>query len=220
MFQKIAKKITRERLEQFLTRHASSERTLDIGSGGSSYGRFFPNRISVDADAKRKPDIIADAHRLPFRDAEFPVILCTEVLEHLIDPRTAIAEMKRVLAPGGKVILTTRFAYPIHDAPGDYWRFTKYILRDLFREWENVAIEEETKNFSAIAVLLQRLSYQSELRGGKATKVALLLLAQIFSRLDWLMIRGYGDINRENREDIFLSSGYYLSARRPQGRSL
>lgn len=215
MFQKITRKITRERLEKFLAPHASKERTLDIGSGGSSYSKFFPERVTVDIDPAKKPDIIGDAHHLPFRDEEFNLILCTEVLEHLIDPRAAVSEMRRVLAPGGKIILTTRFIYPLHDIPGDYWRFTKYILKDLFKEWRDVVIEEETKNFSTLAVLFQRIAFQSEVRGGKITKAALLLLAQIFSYLDGLVIQGYGDIQREKKEKIFLTSGYYLVAEKP-----
>lgn len=215
MFQKITKKITRERLEKFLSKHASDKRVLDIGSGGSSYSKFFPKRITIDIDPERKPDIVGDAHHLPFGDEEFEAVLCTEVLEHLIDPRQAIAEVKRVLQPGGKIILTTRFVYPIHDSPHDYFRYTRYALEMLFKEWDDVSIEEETQNFSTIAVLLQRLSYQSTLRGGKFTKLILLLLAQIFVRLDWMVIEGYGDIERKKKERVFMTSGYYLAARKP-----
>lgn len=44
------RKITRVHLEKFLSRHASQEHALDIGASGSSYQRFFPNRVSIDID--------------------------------------------------------------------------------------------------------------------------------------------------------------------------
>src|SRR5262249_32402332 len=71
---------------------------------------------------------------LPFADATFERVLCVEVLEHLHDPALAVAEMRRVLAPGGLLLLTTRFAYPLHDEPHDYFRYTVHGLRHLFRD--------------------------------------------------------------------------------------
>ena len=126
------RKFTRVSLEKFLAPHATEGQVLDIGSGGSSYGKYFPNRLTVDIDPARKPEIVADAHELPFPDGKFAVILCTEVLEHLSNPPKAIAEMRRVLKPGGKLILTTRFMYPLHDIPHDYFRYTRYGLEHLF----------------------------------------------------------------------------------------
>jgi len=158
------RKITREKLNLFLAKYATKDRVLDIGSGGSSYDRYFPNRVSVDIDPLRKPDIVADAHNLPFKDGEFEFVLCTEVLEHLKDPKRAISEMNRVLNRGGMLVLTTRFVYPVHDAPNDYWRFTKYGLRELFKDWEVVELVPETETFSTIGVLLQRIAFQTNLK--------------------------------------------------------
>ena len=72
-------KITRKNLDEFLKRHATDAKILDIGSGNSSYNRFFPNRIAVDIDPDRKPDVIGDAHNLPFGDGEIDAILSTDV---------------------------------------------------------------------------------------------------------------------------------------------
>src|SRR5882724_813462 len=130
----LTSKITRRQLDFFLERHAMNGRIIDVGSGNSSYYRFFPNRISVDIDANRKPDVIGDAHNLPFKDDEVEAVLSTDVFEHLKDPVKAVSEMKRVLKKGGKVIFATRFIFPIHDSPNDFWRFTKYGLRELFKD--------------------------------------------------------------------------------------
>lgn len=204
------KKITRASLRTFLTRHTTSEQVLDVGSGGSSYGDLFPHRLTVDIDPARKPEVIADAHNLPFESESFQVILCTEVLEHLADPRKGIGEMWRVLKPGGKLILTTRFVYPLHDVPGDYWRFTKYGMRALFSEWHIEELVEETPTFSAIGVLLQRVAFQSKLRGGVFTKAILFMLAALCTRLNWLIVKEYGDIKKSTEEEHIISSGYYI----------
>jgi len=48
----------------------------------------------------------AEAERLPFDDAAADVIVCTEVLEHIPDPQTVVAEVKRVLKPGALALFT------------------------------------------------------------------------------------------------------------------
>lgn len=208
------RKITRRQLEKFLGKYASEKRALDIGSGGSSYARFFPNRLTIDIDPARKPEIVADAHALPFKDGEFEVVLCTEVLEHLIDPRKAVGEMRRVLQKGGLLILTTRFVYPLHDVPHDYWRYTKYGLHELFKEFEIVELRPEVETFSTIGVLLQRIGFQTNLRANAASKIIVYALASLFTHLDWLIRTEYGDIGKKERESGILASGYYLAARK------
>ncbi len=193
-----------------MERHRSNARTLDIGSGGSSYHRFFPNRLSVDIDPARKPDMVADAHDLPFKDGEFDLVLCTEVLEHVKDPKKVISEIGRVLTPGGQVILTTRFVYPLHDAPHDYWRFTKYGLGELFKNWKVMELVAETENFSTIGALLQRICFQSKVRGGKFTKLFLFMVAWCLVRFDWLTKVEYGDITRAQTEKSLMPTGYYI----------
>lgn len=206
------KKITRQRLKIFLEKHASHDRTLDIGCGDNYYVNLFPNKISLDIDSKRKPDIVADVYNLPFVDNEFDIILCTEVLEHLIYPSCAISEMRRVLKPGGKLILTTRFVFPLHDAPGDYFRYTKYGLTELFKDWQIESITAETQSLEAMAVLMQRLIFQIRYYGNKIIKILLLCLTKLFLCLNKFVKQEFGDIKQTQRETSILTSGYYLIA--------
>lgn len=210
----IRTKIVRQRLDEFLSKHASEAKIVDIGSGNSSYNRFFPNRIAVDIDPARKPDIIGDAHNLPFKDGEVEAVLSTDVCEHLKDPVKAVSEMHRVLKPGGLVIFCTRFIFPIHDAPNDFWRFTKYGMRELFKNFEIIELEAETTNFSTIAILLQRLGYQTRFRFNKPAKLFIFLMARMLTWGNWFIKEEYGDIARKNREEGILASGYYLVARK------
>lgn len=208
------KKITRKNLNKFLEKHATKDRVLDLGSGASSYGEFFPNRVTVDIDPERKPSILADAEKLPFKDNEFNFVLCTEMLEHVKDPNKVEKEIRRVTASGGTLILSTRFVFPLHDIPGDYWRFSKYGLLELFKEWDITEIIPETRNFSSIAALIQRMSFQSTFHFNKITKFILLILSWIFNHLNFLTVKEYGDIGRKEVESHIMPTGYYLVAKK------
>ncbi|HEY5383489.1 MAG TPA: class I SAM-dependent methyltransferase [Candidatus Paceibacterota bacterium] len=209
------RKFTRGHITDFLKKYASDASTLDIGAGGNDHKELFPNRVTLDIDPARNPDIVGDAHALPFGAAHFEVVVCSEVFEHLQNPPQAVGEMWRVLKPGGLLVLTTRFIFPVHDAPGDYWRFTPYGLRLLFSQWEILEIEAEADPFGTIAVLLQRIMFQTTLRGGKATKALLYVLALFFNTLSPLLKVQYGDIKRGSKVDILLTSGLFIACRKP-----
>ena len=66
-------------------------------------------------------------------DASLGTILCLDTLEHVEDPRAAVSELSRVLAPGGLLIMTSVFEFPIHGYPNDYWRFTPEGVRSLLK---------------------------------------------------------------------------------------
>ena len=66
-------------------------------------------------------------------DNKFDAVLMFEVLEHVEDPFLAANEILRVLKVRGVLLLSTPFVFGIHDAPYDYWRFTKYGLANIFK---------------------------------------------------------------------------------------
>jgi len=212
---KLLSKISRRHMEPFIRVHASTLRTLEIGASGY-YSEYFPNKVGLDIRPGPSVDVVGDAHNLPLEDESFDRVLCTEVLEHLHTPQKAIDEMYRVLKPGGELILTTRFIAPIHDSPGDYFRFTKYGLKHLLRAWEVVSIQEETTTVETFGHLLQRIAYQSDLRGGMLTKALLLLVAHATAPLSWLIKREYGRRNKLGvyPESAIMTAGYYVHARK------
>ncbi len=209
-------KLTRTRLRKFFERHKTDLPILDIGAGSTDYKDIFPNRTTLDIDPARKPDIVGDAEKLPFKDASWDAIICSEVFEHLPHPEKVVSELWRVLTPGGTLIMTTDFIFPVHAPPGDYWRYTPYTVKMLFKEWEIVELSAETDVFSTIAVLLQRIMFQTKLRGGKFTKGILSLFVRLFAVMDPLVLLRYGDIERKSTVDILLTSGVYLVARKPK----
>jgi len=84
-----------------LAKHFSAVTAIDL-----SAGQIAENAQRYPAIAFRQHDV---AERLPFADASFEVVWCSEVLEHLFDPRFALREMHRVLRPGGRVLITVPY---------------------------------------------------------------------------------------------------------------
>ena len=208
-------KLTRVTLDRFIAAHASSLRTLDIGAQNGPYAAHFPRRVALDIQRGAGVQIIGDVQALCIRDASFDVVLCTEVLEHVPDPQRAIDEMYRVLVPGGQLLLTTRFLFPIHDAPHDYFRFTKYGLRHLLRRFEITEVQEETDAVGTLAVLLQRLGMQAETLHRTPFRAIWLLWAQVVRPFSFLITKEYGDSRRLRPEQGIMTSGYHVACRKP-----
>ncbi|TSC57844.1 MAG: type 11 methyltransferase [Candidatus Peregrinibacteria bacterium Greene0416_19] len=111
---------------------------LDIGGGtGKRYRGFFPHATSIralDINPDLKPDIVGDAEAMPIPDASIDGVVCSQMLEHVPHPSRALAEMYRVLKPGGKAILTVPQLNELHEEPHDYYRYTKHGLKTLCEE--------------------------------------------------------------------------------------
>lgn len=212
----LSAKLTRITLDQFIQSHASTGRTLDIGAQTGPYAACFPHRVALDIQPRRGVQIVADAQALGLARETFDVVLCTEVLEHLPEPQRAIDEMYRVLKPGGTLLLTTRFLFPIHDAPHDYFRFTKYGLRHLLRAFEIKELREETTTVGTLAVLIQRLGMQTHARGGRLVRGFWLLAAQLARPLSGLSGQEFGDSRRTVPERGIMTSGYHVCATKPR----
>jgi SAM-dependent methyltransferase len=108
-------------------------RVLDIGCGLQPYRPMLDASTTeyVGVDRKHElsnPTVVGSAEALPFEDESFDVVLSTQVLEHLPDPRRALGEAVRVLKKGGRLILTVPGVWPTHEAPYDFWRFTRHGL--------------------------------------------------------------------------------------------
>lgn len=102
-------------------------RVLDIG-GARVRGAFRRSPaarwVVADIDGSRAPDVMADIQALPFGGEVFDAVKATEVFEHVPDPAQGLAECRRVLRPGGRLVLSIPFLERIHGDPGDYGRYT------------------------------------------------------------------------------------------------
>ena len=211
----LSAKLTRITLDQFIEANASNARTLDIGAQNGPYAKWFPNRVSVDIRRGTGVHLLSDAHALALADATFEVVVCTEVLEHLREPQRALDEMYRVLKPGGTLLLTTRFLFPIHDAPHDYYRFTKYGLQYLLRRFEMLDLNEETTTVGTLAVLVQRVGMQTQTRTRAFSRGLWLVAAQAVRPWSFLVGQEFGDSRRTVPVQGIMTSGYHVRCRKP-----
>ena len=114
--------------------HARGD-VLDVGCGESGIRHSLDvrtNYLGVDYPTTAihlygsKPQVFADAGALPFADSSFDTVMLLDVLEHVAEPEKALAEACRVTRSDGQLLLTIPFAYPLHDQPFDYQRFTRH----------------------------------------------------------------------------------------------
>lgn len=123
-------------------------RVLDVGSKRSAGKGLFRMQegpgdrwFSLDINPAGAPDVLAFAEHLPFPAECFDAIVCSEVLEHVAGPQAMLRELYRALKPGGRLLLSTPFMYPVHGDPYDYQRLTATRLRQLLAPYRRVEIE-------------------------------------------------------------------------------
>lgn len=124
---------------------------LNLGSGTSGFGREI---INVDIAPFSGVSIVADAMDLPFRDASADMIISESMLEHVPYPERAIAEMTRIIKPGGYIYIEMPFMYPFHASPADYTRFTLPGLTARFPEFEIIKSGARAGPITALTVQL------------------------------------------------------------------
>ncbi len=94
--------------------------------------------VETDIALGPRTQIVCDAHNLPFVDETFDGVVAQAVLEHVTDPASCVAEIRRVLKPGGLVYAETPFMQQVHAGAFDFTRFTHLGHRRLFRDFDEV----------------------------------------------------------------------------------
>jgi SAM-dependent methyltransferase len=129
----------------------SGLRVLDVGGRIQPYRPLLAEKVNqyVALDLVESPlvTVRANAGGMPFPDGVFDLVLCTQVLEYVLDPDGPVREICRVLKPGGIALFSFAAFYP-RIAVDDYWRFTSAGLRHLLRPFRRVEIIPEGSSIS------------------------------------------------------------------------
>jgi SAM-dependent methyltransferase len=126
-------------LEKTLKAIPAQSRILDAGAGEQQFKKFCTHLKYVSQDFAQyvpeelpsglqmtkwdygKLDIISDIASIPEADCSFDAIMCTEVFEHIINPREAVREFSRLLRTGGLLVITAPFCSLTHFAPYHFY---------------------------------------------------------------------------------------------------
>ncbi|MGH0033398.1 MAG: class I SAM-dependent methyltransferase [Myxococcota bacterium] len=162
------------------------------------------SRAALAVAARRFPQMdfrrLEDpAGRLPARDGEFAAVLVLDVLEHVEDPAATLAELRRVLAPGGRLHLHV----PCEGDALSLWRWLPRPLRDLKRRYAGHVQRFRRRE---IASLLERSGFQAE-----RTRYSLHLLGNL---ADVAVFCGIAALARGRRDRAALTTGDVVAGAR------
>jgi SAM-dependent methyltransferase len=119
---------------------------LDVGGRIQPYRPLLEGRVRryVAVDLRQTPlvNVVGRGEQLPLAGARFDLVICSQVLEYIPEPAAVIAEIYRVLKPGGFLLLSVPAVFP-RDSDNDRWRFLPESLRYLLRSFCEVEVVAE-----------------------------------------------------------------------------
>ena len=131
-------------LERFVHAAAASvpdgSLVLDAGAGNCQYRTLFAGKHYQSTDLCQtdmsygKLTYVCNLVSIPMKNNVYDLILFTQTLEHVTDPLTVLAGLYRVLTPGGELWLSAPLFYEEHEAPYDFFRYTRFGLAHLLSE--------------------------------------------------------------------------------------
>ncbi|PUE31189.1 methyltransferase type 11 [Limnohabitans sp. Jir61] len=195
-------------LEQTLAAIPAGARILDAGAGELRNKPLCNHLANVSQDVCQyegigdelglqtgawdtsKIDLVCDIVNIPESDASFDVILCSEVFEHLPCALKALDEFRRLLKPGGKLIITAPFASLVHFAPYHYATGYSRYWYEYHLPSRSFEIQELTSNgdwFSYAKQEILRLPVMAKRYGDRCWPLAYLVAGVAFV---YFMLRG------------------------------
>lgn len=186
-------KISTKNLDRLCRENATDKRTLVVHSEDVKYKAYFPNAYAVTKRAHKPADMHVDLY---YRDLKklpsesYDVILCTGLLEHVPDPQRLIDDLKRILVPGGKLIISASAVFSFHEGPDNFFHFTPFSFRLMFKDWSKIEVlRGASQPFETIAILMQRVLLQSSM--SPFARPVVELLSTIIPVFDRFLIKQY-----------------------------
>jgi SAM-dependent methyltransferase len=129
-------------LERFSSGVPQGALLLDAGAGEGAHRRLFPQARYVGADLGVGDSgwdysgisVMCDLAALPLAAYSFDAAINVVTLEHLREPARALAEIARVLKCGAPLLVIAPHEWEVHQAPHDYYRYTRHGLEWLLAQ--------------------------------------------------------------------------------------
>jgi hypothetical protein len=201
----------RQKLPRLLSAVAPGP-VLDAGCGEQPFRALIEANarqyIGMDAvqNSSHTVAVLSDLESVQASGPRYPFVLCTEVLEHVADIDRSFAGLRRLTAPGGIVMLTVPFLFPVHMEPFDFRRLTEYGISRLAADhgFTVISFERLGRATDGLATLLTDLSVLPATTAPyDRVKARLLRLAK-----SWLV--GIIDSPALSRH-VTINANYYLS---------
>jgi len=173
--------------------------------------RVHPRFLNLNLAPFPNVDVVGDAHQLPFGSESLGALHCEAVLEHLERPDRAVAEMFRVLQPGGYVFAATPFLQVFHGYPDHFQNFTLAGHVAIFTRSGFTVIDSGPCVGPVFALVDLASNWAREFVPGKLpSRIAWLgirLVGKAFVQLDRLLLR--------SRRAHVLASTTFVLAQKP-----
>tara|TARA_B100000579_G_C22846678_1_gene864817 strand:- start:4275 stop:4919 length:645 start_codon:yes stop_codon:yes gene_type:complete len=166
----LSKKISRKNLYKLICNELNKIteiNCLNIGSGGpieELLKKKVKNYYSIDIDQSRKPNEIMDVCSNDFKVNFNPNLICIfETLEHCQNPIKAVDNIHKTLDKGNVCLASVPFNFHIHDEPNDFFRFTEYGCKLIFKNFSEVKVLRRNGWLESIFVNIVRLEKESNI---------------------------------------------------------
>ncbi len=208
----------RKAVQEFSQSLETSSRVLDAGAGESRHAELFKRHSYVGIDLAIGDvdwnysglDLLGDLENLPLADESFDAAINIVTLEHLKRPQRALDELARVLRPRGRLLLVAPLEWEVHQAPHDYFRYTRFGLTHLIETSGLVVKKLEPVGGFYWLMARRSVNFLSFFQGG-AKWVLFFLFAPFLGLLVPLVL--YAIDGLDTRRDFTL--GYICEASKP-----
>lgn len=142
----------REHLNSFIKRTAEQHQKpgdvlLEIGPQERSEVKLnftACNIHTLDITEDYSPDIVGDLtqYNSHIKDSTYDIVTCLEVLEHTVNPFSAIEELRRITKDNGLILFSAPLNWRIHGPAPDCWRFTEFGWKVLLKDFNILEIDK------------------------------------------------------------------------------
>lgn len=202
------KVLTERNIKKIIASH-NIKTVLDVGCGSRQYEKLFADQRYIGIDvpisgrqqSQKSPDVYYDGVNFPFPDSNFDLTLCTEVLEHCLEPELLVKEISRVTKDGGVVYITTPFIHGEHEAPFDFRRFTSFGMIKIIEDHglSITDLSKEVVGYEAFAYLSLKSLKKRFPQKGKSIRYQICKKSLHFTNFIFRFMRA-------NTDDIYLTN--------------
>lgn len=216
-------------VEKVIKKIPKDGKILDAGAGlkpheklcghlkyySQDFGKYNPNELKKGLQSDdwkyARMDYVSDIADIPVKNNFFDAVMCTEVFEHIINPKDALKEFARITKKGGYLILTAPFCSLTHHAPYHFYTgFNRYFYEQTFEDigYEILEIKANGNYFQYLAQEIRRLPEVSQ----KYSKWKYKRIINILNILYLALLAKIDNKNNESHE--LLCFGYQVFAKK------